>query len=319
MILSAIFFDPGYWSSLADISLRHLSTASWDMFVDRSLKKWAQLTRAPYPLPHPAKLGPATHTQRHENDLVDHSCVVQCYFPMSFLKVCAYDHSNACFLGWCPGFVIRVSHHLCYFLSVWILALLFGNICIEQLPTQFTAKVNITAHHVDRTRDYPPWLKVRLRVNVQVCVVNGAKTLAQHLLAHSQKKYNVIPKHFTQFALIFLLTIACWVYRLECLITRVVNKNKHQHSGNVHALDYVSAPEISGSHSDWCLLNDCVGPYRLSCLKMWLSDLNIIGAARINFQCLLCISVPEGSVGTASGSNPRLHGFDLLLWEMICD
>mmetsp|Transcript_518 Transcript_518/g.1115 ORF Transcript_518/g.1115 Transcript_518/m.1115 type:complete len:230 (-) Transcript_518:163-852(-) len=28
-----------------------------------------------------------------------------------------------------------------------------------KLPTQFTAKVNITAHHVDRTRDYPPWLK----------------------------------------------------------------------------------------------------------------------------------------------------------------
>lgn len=30
---------------------------------------------------------------------------------------------------------------------------------VPQLPLQFKAKVNITAHHVDKTKDYPPWLK----------------------------------------------------------------------------------------------------------------------------------------------------------------
>uniref|UniRef100_A0A7S0RLK7 Secreted protein n=1 Tax=Pyramimonas obovata TaxID=1411642 RepID=A0A7S0RLK7_9CHLO len=33
-----------------------------------------------------------------------------------------------------------------------------------QWPLQFSAKVNITAHHVDKTKDYPPWLK-RLEVH----------------------------------------------------------------------------------------------------------------------------------------------------------
>mmetsp|Transcript_13277 Transcript_13277/g.22426 ORF Transcript_13277/g.22426 Transcript_13277/m.22426 type:complete len:227 (+) Transcript_13277:154-834(+) len=28
-----------------------------------------------------------------------------------------------------------------------------------QWPSQFSAKVNITAHNVDKTKDYPPWLK----------------------------------------------------------------------------------------------------------------------------------------------------------------
>mmetsp|Transcript_5504 Transcript_5504/g.7441 ORF Transcript_5504/g.7441 Transcript_5504/m.7441 type:complete len:232 (-) Transcript_5504:145-840(-) len=40
----------------------------------------------------------------------------------------------------------------------------FLNTCIAatsppKLPTQFSAKINITAHNVDREKDYPPWLK----------------------------------------------------------------------------------------------------------------------------------------------------------------
>eukprot|EP00976_Prorocentrum_cordatum_P075634 1181972-Prorocentrum_minimum.AAC.1 len=33
-----------------------------------------------------------------------------------------------------------------------------------QWPLQFSATVNITAHHVDKTKDYPPWWK-RLEVH----------------------------------------------------------------------------------------------------------------------------------------------------------
>ena len=29
-----------------------------------------------------------------------------------------------------------------------------------QFPTQFQARVEVTAHLVDRTQDYPPWLRV---------------------------------------------------------------------------------------------------------------------------------------------------------------
>ena len=31
----------------------------------------------------------------------------------------------------------------------------------QQPPLAFSLRVNITAHHVDRSKPYPPWLKVR--------------------------------------------------------------------------------------------------------------------------------------------------------------
>lgn len=47
------------------------------------------------------------------------------------------------------------------------IAVLFVQLCSgkepPKLPLKWTARINITAHHVDKTKDYPPWLK-RMKV-----------------------------------------------------------------------------------------------------------------------------------------------------------